>query len=416
MRCEVVAIGTELRLGQIVDTNSSWIGERLALSGIDSLLQTKVGDNVGRIVAAVGAALSRADAVICCGGLGPTHDDLTRQALAELAGVELVFDEDRADVIRWMFRGRDRTMPDNNLLQAFRPETAEFLETQPGTAPGLRCPVTIDGVDKVVYAVPGVPWEMKEMLEAEILPELRRRSGFDGVIASRTLKTWGESESGLAERLDGRISELDDSGTSTIAFLASGIEGLKVRITAKADSVVEVEEILAAEEAMVRSILGDDLIFGTDDETMESVVLELLRARGLTLGVAESLTGGLIGARLCSVPGASDVFRGGVISYASQVKFDVLGLPEGPVVSEEAAGRMASGVCGVVGSDVGIAATGVAGPDEQEGRPVGTVCIGIALGAEVTTMELRLPGRRNQVREFTVITLLSALRRALLEV
>jgi len=416
MRCEVVAIGTELLLGQIVDTNSSWIGEQLALSGIDSLLQTKVGDNVGRIVAAVGAALSRADAVICCGGLGPTHDDLTRQALAELAGVELVFDEDRADVIRWMFRGRDRNMPDNNLLQAFRPETAEFLETQPGTAPGLRCPVTIGGVDKVVYAVPGVPWEMKEMLEAEILPELRRRSGFDGVIASRTLKTWGESESGLAERLDGRISELDESGTSTIAFLASGIEGLKVRITAKADSVVEVEEILAAEEAMVRSILGDDLIFGTDDETMESVVLELLRARGLTLGVAESLTGGLIGARLCSVPGASDVFRGGVISYASQVKFDVLGLPEGPVVSEEAAGRMASGVCGVVGSDVGIAATGVAGPDEQEGRPVGTVCIGIAIGAEVTTMELRLPGRRNQVREFTVITLLSALRRALLEV
>ena len=416
MRCEVVAIGTELLLGQIVDTNSSWIGEQLALSGIDSLLQTKVGDNVGRIVAAVGAALSRADAVICCGGLGPTHDDLTRQALAELAGVELVFDEDRADVIRWMFRGRDRNMPDNNLLQAFRPETAEFLETQPGTAPGLRCPVTIDGVDKVVYAVPGVPWEMKEMLQAEILPELRRRSGFDGVIASRTLKTWGESESGLAERLDGRISELDESGTSTIAFLASGIEGLKVRITAKADSVVEVEEILAAEEAMVRSILGDDLIFGTDDETMESVVLELLRARGLTLGVAESLTGGLIGARLCSVPGASDVFRGGVISYASQVKFDVLGLPEGPVVSEEAAGRMASGVCGVVGSDVGIAATGVAGPDEQEGRPVGTVCIGIAIGAEVTTMELRLPGRRNQVREFTVITLLSALRRALLEV
>ena len=416
MRCEVVAIGTELLLGQIVDTNSSWIGEQLALSGIDSLLQTKVGDNVGRIVAAVGAALSRADAVICCGGLGPTHDDLTRQALAELAGVELVFDEDRADVIRWMFRGRDRNMPDNNLLQAFRPETAEFLETQPGTAPGLRCPVTIDGVDKLVYAVPGVPWEMKEMLQAEILPELRRRSGFDGVIASRTLKTWGESESGLAERLDGRISELDESGTSTIAFLASGIEGLKVRITAKADSVVEVEEILAAEEAMVRSILGDDLIFGTDDETMESVVLELLRARGLTLGVAESLTGGLIGARLCSVPGASDVFRGGVISYASQVKFDVLGLPEGPVVSEEAAGRMASGVCGVVGSDVGIAATGVAGPDEQEGRPVGTVCIGIAIGAEVTTMELRLPGRRNQVREFTVITLLSALRRALLEV
>jgi nicotinamide-nucleotide amidase len=414
MRCEVVAIGTELLLGQIVDTNSSWIGEQLALSGIDSLLQTKVGDNVGRIVSAIDAALSRADAVICCGGLGPTHDDLTRQALAEAAGVELVFDEDRADVIRWMFRGRDRNMPDNNLAQAYRPATAEFLETQPGTAPGLRCPLVVDGVEKVIYAVPGVPWEMKEMMQAEILPELRRRSGFDGVIASRTLKTWGESESGLAERLDARIRELDASGTSTIAFLASGIEGLKVRITAKADSVPEVEAVLAAEEGLVRAILGDDLIFGVDDETMESVVLDLLRSRGLTLGVAESLTGGLIGARLCSVPGASDVFRGGVISYASEVKFELLGVAEGPVVTEEAAAQMAVGVRRVVGSDVGIAATGVAGPDEQEGRAVGTVCLAIAIGDEVTTLEVRLPGQRNQVREFTVITLLSAVRRALL--
>ena len=414
MRCEVVAIGTELLLGQIVDTNSSWIGEQLALSGIDSLLQTKVGDNLGRIVSAIDAALSRADAVICCGGLGPTHDDLTRQALAEAAGVELVFDEDRADVIRWMFRGRDRNMPDNNLAQAYRPATAEFLETQPGTAPGLRCPLVVDGVEKVIYAVPGVPWEMKEMMQAEILPELRRRSGFDGVIASRTLKTWGESESGLAERLDARIRELDASGTSTIAFLASGIEGLKVRITAKADSAPEVDAVLAAEEALVRAILGDDLIFGVDDETMESVVLDLLRSRGLTLGVAESLTGGLIGARLCSVPGASDVFRGGVISYASEVKFELLGVAEGPVVTEEAAAQMAVGVRRVVGSDVGIAATGVAGPDEQEGRPVGTVCLAIAIGDEVTTLEVRLPGQRNQVREFTVITLLSAVRRALL--
>jgi len=175
-----------------------------------------------------------------------------------------------------------------------------------------------------------------------------------------------------------------------------------------------VEAVLAEEEALVRAILGDDLIFGVDDETMESVVLDLLRSRGLTLGVAESLTGGLIGARLCSVPGASDVFRGGVISYASEVKFELLGVAEGPVVTEEAAAQMAVGVRRVVGSDVGIAATGVAGPDEQEGRPVGTVCLAIAIGDEVTTLEVRLPGQRNQVREFTVITLLSAVRRALL--
>lgn len=415
MRCEVVAIGTELLLGQIVDTNSSWIGEQLALSGIDSLLQTKVGDNNARIVEALAASLRRSDAVICCGGLGPTQDDLTRQALADVCGVDLVFDEDRGDIIRWMFRGRDRRMPDNNLLQAYRPETAEFLETQPGTAPGLRCPVTVDGVEKVIYAVPGVPWEMQEMMTKEILPELRRRSGFEGVIASRTLKTWGESESGLAERLADRIVELDNIGNPTLAFLASGIEGLKVRITAKADSAEEAERILAGEEALIRALLGNELIFGVDDDTMESVVLDLLRQRGLTLAVAESLTGGLIGARLCAIAGASDVFRGGVVAYASQVKFDLLDVADGPVVTEEAAGQMAVGVRGAIGADVGISATGVAGPDSQEGREVGTVCLGLSIGDEVVTLEVRLPGRRNQVREFTVITLLSALRQLLLE-
>src|SRR4051794_9749517 len=150
MRCEIVAVGTELLLGQIVDTNSSWIGEQLALAGIDSHFQTKVGDNIDRIVGAIRLALERSDAVICSGGLGPTQDDLTRQAIARVMGVELVLDEDRADLIRWMFRGRDRHMPENNLLQAYRPEGAEFIEQQPGTAPGLVCEVG----DRVIYAVP----------------------------------------------------------------------------------------------------------------------------------------------------------------------------------------------------------------------------------------------------------------------
>jgi len=415
MRCEVVAIGTELLLGQIVDTNSSWIGEQLALSGIDSMLQTKVGDNIDRMVAAISAAISRADAVICCGGLGPTQDDMTRTALAQVMGVELLMDDDRADIIRWMFRGRDRSMPDSNLLQAMAPQGASFLDTQPGTAPGLRCPITVDGVEKVIYAVPGVPWEMQEMMTAEILPELRERGGKASVIRSRTLRTWGESESRLGEMLAERIVELDESGTSTLAFLASGIEGLKVRITAKADSDVEADQILAQEERLVRSIIGEHLIFGVDEDTMESVVLDLCRRRGLTLAVAESLTGGLMASRLCDVPGASSVFRGGVVSYASSVKFDVLGVDEGPVVSEEAARQMAVGVRAAIGADVGVATTGVAGPDEQEGRPVGTVCVAVSVGdAAPVSMELRLPGRRRQVREFACITALSLLRQELI--
>ncbi|MCC6225906.1 MAG: competence/damage-inducible protein A [Microthrixaceae bacterium] len=410
MDCEVVAIGTELLLGQIVDTNSAWIGEQLALGGINCRLQTKVGDNVERIVTAIRGALERADAVICCGGLGPTQDDLTREAIAAVMGVELHLDEDRADLIRWMFRGRNRRMPDNNLAQAQRPEGAEFLETQPGTAPGLRCPVG----DKVIYAVPGVPWEMQQMMTNDILPDLQRRAGLTTVLRSRTLRTWGESESGLAERLAGRISELDELGNPTLAFLASGAEGLKVRITAAAGSEEEAEEILAAEEALLRGLIGD-FVFGLDDQTMEAVVLAELRKRGLSLAVAESLTGGLIGARLSGVPGASDVFVGGVIAYSSRVKFDQLGVPEGPVVTEEAAAAMARGVRERLGADVGLAVTGVAGPDEQEGRPVGTVCVGLALRDDVRSFEIRLPGQRQAVRDYTVISALDALRRALQE-
>lgn len=419
MRVEVLAIGTELLLGQITDTNSSWIGEQLALAGLDSLLQTKVGDNIDRIAAALGAALDRADAVICTGGLGPTQDDLTRQALAKVMGVELELDDDRADLIRWKFRGRDRSMPDNNLLQAYRPLGAAFLDHQPGTAPGLRCEVEWTSPSggsgtKLVYAVPGVPWEMQEMVSLDILPELRRTAGLDTVIRSRTLRTWGESESGLAEMLAGRVDELDRTGAATLAFLASGIEGIKVRITAKADSEPDALAAIAAEEAEVRGVLGD-LVFGVDDDTMESVVLGALRSRGLTLAVAESLTGGLVGARLASVPGASDVFLGGVVAYDARVKFDVLGVPEGPVVTEEAAASMALGVRRLLGADVGIAATGVAGPAEQEGRPAGLVCLAVAVGGddEVVTTEVRLPGQRNQVRGFSVITLLAMLRREL---
>jgi nicotinamide-nucleotide amidase len=412
--CEIVAIGTELLLGQIVDTNGAWLGEQLALAGIDVHHQVKVGDNHGRIVDALALALSRADAVLVCGGLGPTQDDITREAIAAVLGVGLVPDDDVAARIRAMFEARGRRMPENNLRQALVPAGAVAIaDPQPGTAPGLICPVPGSGGAKVIYAVPGVPRELHAIVSEAILPDLRRRAGAASVIASRTLRTWGESESGLAERLAGRISALDSAGNPTIAFLASGMEGIKVRITAKGPSAAAVDALLAAEEAELRALLGP-LVFGVDAETMESVVVGLLDARGWTIGLAESMTGGLLASRLTDVPGVSGVFLGSVVSYASAVKFDVLGVPIGPVVSAPAAEAMAQGARRVLGTDVGLAVTGVAGPAEQEGEPVGTVFVGLAVGdGPVESLRLGLPGERRTVRELAVISALDLLRRRL---
>lgn len=414
MRCDVVAIGTELLLGQITDTNSQWIGEQLAAVGVDSLMQVKVGDNPGRMESVLRSVLAAADAVIVCGGLGPTHDDLTRDVIATVMGVELVPNEQVADVIREMFASRGRRMAENNLRQALVPEGATIIAQTRGTAPGLICPVTIDGKSKVIYAVPGVPHEMKDMLQRAVLPDLLARGGEDAaVILSRTLRTWGESESGLNERLDPLIARLDEVGNPTLAFNASGWEGIKIRLTAKAATEAEAQLLLGTWEAETRALV-DDVVFGVDDETMESVVLQLLRERGWSLGLAESVTGGLVAGRVTNVPGASDVFRGGIVSYASDVKFDVLGVPRGPVVSEATAAAMAVGAQRVLNSHVALALTGVAGPAEQDGMPVGTLCVGIAIGEQVQTRTLRMPGARDQMRQMSVISAMDLLRRALL--
>ena len=408
VRCDVVAVGTELLLGQIVDTNSSWIGEQLAAHGISSHVQVKVGDNIGRITEQLRRRLNEADAVIMCGGLGPTHDDLTREAIAAVMGVELVHDDDVAEAIVQMFASRGRRMAANNLRQALVPHGATVIPQKRGTAPGLICPVG----DKVIYAVPGVPHEMHEMMMRAILPDLVRRSGRTSVIRSRVLRTWGESESGLNERLDAVIAELDESGDDkpTLAFLASGWEGIKVRLTAGAATATDADAILDTWEQRVRAIV-DDIVFGVDDDTMESVVLAVLASRGETLAVAESVTGGLVTGRLTAVPGASRVLRGGVVSYASEVKFDVLGVTPGPVVTEQAAIQMARGVRTRLGASIGLSLTGVAGPNEQDGVAVGTLFVGLvtADGAEhVTTF--RLPATRDQMRQMSVISALNFLR------
>jgi nicotinamide-nucleotide amidase len=410
MRCDVLAVGTELLLGQIIDSNSAWIGGELAAHGFDSLVQVKVGDNVGRITATLRRMLDEADAVIVCGGLGPTHDDLTRDAIAAVMGVELVRDDDVADTIRELFASRGRRMADNNLRQALVPAGATIIPQTRGTAPGLICPLTIDGVGKVVFAVPGVPHEMQDMFARGVVPELQRRSGERFVIVSRVLRTWGESESGLNERLDDLIAELDEIGNPTLAFLASGWNGLKVRLTAKASDTVEASKLIGTWERRLRDEL-DDLVFGVDEDTMESVVLDLMRAKGWSLGCAESVTGGLVGARLTGISGASDVFRGSIVSYATEVKQRVLAVPEGPVVSEAAALAMARGARRVLACDVALALTGVAGPGEQDGMPVGTLCCGLVWPDGEATRSFRLPGLREQMREFSVINSLDWLRR-----
>ena len=411
-----MAVGTELLLGQIADTNSAWLGEHLAEAGVASHFHQAVGDNHRRITLALRTALARSDGVIVCGGLGPTQDDITREAIAEVMNVPLVRDPEIAQRIASFFEARGRTMAANNARQADVPRGATVIPQVMGTAPGLVCPLG----NKVVYAVPGVPYEMAEMFERAILPDLRARmaeAGEEGVIASRVLRTWGSTESGLAEALQDRIDALDAVGDVTLAFLASGIEGIKVRITARARTLGDAHALLDKEEVEVRRAINEsfgDIVFGVDDETMEMAVATRLIGRGLTFAVAESLTGGLIASRLVNVPGISSWFRGGVVAYQSQIKFDVLGVPEGPVVTEPAAAAMAEGVARVMGAEVGLGITGVAGPDDQEGVAPGTVFVGLSLPGESTqTRRLQVPGDRERVRQYGAISALDLVRRSL---
>jgi nicotinamide-nucleotide amidase len=395
MRCEVVAIGTELLLGQIVDSNSSWIGEQLALAGIDSLYQTKVGDNADRMKSVIMQALTRSDAVICCGGLGPTQDDITREVIADIMGVELVRDEAIVNAIRAMFESRGRDMSDNNKRQADIPVGAATIKEMPGTAPGLLCPVG----DKVIYAVPGVPYEMKEMMLGTILPDLQRRRGAAAVIRSRVLRTWGLSESGLAETLDARLQELDHLGNPTLAFQASGIEGIKVRVTAKTDDEAFAFALLDAEEALVRSLIGDH-VFGVDEQSMEVVILEALGKRGLTLAAHETLTGGVLATRMTAADPDMEVFKGAAVRSASQKH-----------AGEEGAIALAALTCEAFGTDAGVAAVAA---EVDETRPPGTVYLGLVLEGRQVGATVFLPGDQRWSRDYAVISLLDLVRKTLM--
>jgi len=410
VRCEIVAVGTEILLGQIVDTNSAWIAERLAEVGIDCHFQTVVGDNPERMSEVFSSALERAEALIVTGGLGPTQDDLTREVVAELMGVELVRDMQIVERIEERFSSRGRPMPENNLKQADVPVGADAITEMPGTAAGLICPMP-EG--KVIYLVPGVPTEMKQMLEGTVLQDLVSRSGKRSVISSRVLKTWGHSESGLAEDLAEEIERLNGDSEVTLAFQASGIEGVKVRITAKAVNKEQSDSLLDHEETILRELIGDH-IFAVDHQTMESVVLDQLKAQSLTFATAESITGGMIGSRLTEVPGSSDSYIGSIVAYEADVKRSLLNVPKDiSVVSQEAVEAMALGVCDLLGADVSVAVSGAAGPYPHDGQEPGTVWMATNLAGDVESFKVLFPFDRAQIRQFTVITVLNALRKRL---
>ena len=403
MRCEVVAIGTELLLGQIVDTNSSWLGEQLALAGIDSHFQTKFGDNHERIVASLRLALSRSDAVIVCGGLGPTQDDITREAVAEVMGAALERHPEIGNRIRARFAARGRRMPENNLRQAEVPAGASVIAQMPGTAPGLVCPLG----EQVIYAVPGVPYELREMFEGTILGDLRRRAGLRTVIRSRVLRTWGESESGLAEALGRRIAELDRLGNPTLAFLASGIEGIKVRITAKAGDEGAAEALLAEEEARLRERLGD-LVFAVDGDNMESTIIAMLATRQQRVALAEAATGGLMSARLSAVSSAERGLAGAIVVPNDEAA-KAAGAPGARGAA--AAAALAEAARARFAADIGLAN---APAESQAEHARGTVHLALATAARTRCEPVHLPGDRLRVREYATISLLNLLRLDLL--
>jgi nicotinamide-nucleotide amidase len=407
MKAEILSIGTELLLGEIVDTNSAFIASRLPALGIDLYFQHTVGDNLGRIVQTIGRAWQENDLVITTGGLGPTEDDLTREAIAEVLGETLYPDAGLEAWVRAIFARRNMPMPERNLKQAWLIPSARPIPNPRGTAPGWW--VERDG--KIIVAMPGVPAEMTRMWEEEVAPELARRSpGI--VLVTRTLKTSGLSEAGVDERL----SPLLKSTNPSVGVYARA-DGIHVRFAAKAPTAAEARALIEPLELEARRLLGP-VVWGTDDDTFEKVVGEMLAERGLTLAAMESCTGGLLADTLTNVPGSSRYFRGSIVTYATEVK-ELMGvdpqvIERYGVISEETALAMAAAARARLGADIGVGITGVAGPDPQDGHPVGEVHIAVDLGdGRPQTLGYTMPQTREQVKRRAVTQAINLLRRAL---
>ncbi len=409
MKAEIIGVGTEILLGQICNNNAQWISGRLAEIGVDVMHHHAVGDNVERIEAAFRQALSRADVVIATGGLGPTQDDITREGLAAALGVRLVRHGEIEDLLRQKFARLGREMPEINLIQADVPEGARYIVPGRGTAPGL---IYETRDEKRVYAVPGVPAEMREMMTETILPELEVLSG-PAVLVCRTIKVTGMAESRVAELLDDLFRA---STNPTVAYLASSGE-VKVRLTAKARGKPDAEALIDPLAEEVGKRLGQ-YVFSTSDEELEQVVGHLLVERGMTIACAESLTGGNVAVRLSTPPGASEYLKGSAVTYTAEAKRRVLDVRQetidGPgVVSEECAVEMARGARDLFESDVGLSLTGVAGPEPHDGKPPGTVCIGLSASDREESRCFGAPGDREQVRRWAEQAGLDLVRRYL---
>lgn len=388
---ELLAVGTELLLGNIANTDARELSRELSSLGLNVYYHSVVGDNPARLRQAVELAKSRADILITTGGLGPTCDDLTKQVVAETFGKKLVFSEESAQSIRDFFARTGKAMTDNNLQQAWLPEGCTILKNRWGTAPGCA----FRSGDNYVVMLPGPPSECLPMFREEAAPWLMGLS--EGVIRSRTLRVFGMGESRVEDLLRQRMNALTNP---TLAPYAKEGE-VELRITAKADTPREAEALIAPVEAEVRSLLGD-LVYGADVPSLEAVVLAGLKERGLTMGTAESCTGGLIAKRITDLPGSSAVLKGGVVSYTNEVKQHVLGVParlleEQGAVCADVAAAMAQGARRVLGCDLSVSATGVAGPDSDErGNPVGLVYVALADRERVWVRELHLGGTRHR--------------------
>ena len=407
---ELIAVGTELLLGNIANTDAQMISQGLSQLGINVYYHTVVGDNPKRVRQAVDIARGRADILITTGGLGPTCDDLTKVAVAQAFGKELVYHEPSAQRIRERFAARGTPVTENNFQQAMVPEGCTVLDNDWGTAPG----VAFASGGTHVLMLPGPPRECEKMFRHRALPYLQKLS--DGVIASRTVKTFGIGESAAEALLRDLMNALHNP---TLAPYAKPT-GTELRITAHAPTREEALRLIAPVEEQVKAILGDKVI-GVDVDSLEEVCLRLLKDRGLTVGTAESCTGGLMAKLLTDLPGSSAVFRGGVVSYTDAVKRGLLGVPEDLLaqhgaVSPQVAQAMAQGARAALGCDLALAATGVAGPDpDDRGNPIGLVYLALAWegGCQVVPFRAGTQAERERVRRMAAWTGLDLIRRHL---
>jgi len=406
----ILSTGDEITTGKVVDTNANYLSDKLAEIGIDLVAVLTVGDVPERLEWAWRTAIGMGDVVISTGGIGPTADDLTTETIARLAGVKLWRDEATVEHMTRMFATIGRPMPENNLKQAMFPEGAEVIQNPLGTAPGFRMPVTLNGHTANLIVMPGVPREMKPMMENSVIPWINANRGTDKVYAVRTFQTFGISESALDEAVAGLIKPEE----AKVSFRASFPQiSLKVRVEGAPG---EVNRKLDELTKRVREKISQ-FAYAEGDVSMEEVVGQLFVEKNLTLSIAESCTGGLIGHRITNVPGCSRYFKSDLVTYSNDVKEGILGVSEETLiahgaVSEECVREMAAGVRKRTGTDVSVATSGVAGPDGgTPDKPVGTVCIALSADDQSISRRYQFRGTRDWVKLITSQVALDWLRR-----